>query len=427
MHTIYWAHSYRPEDAQINEYFGTLIEKSARMIVNFDPPSQNVNRAKLQRNLSDCDGMVAILSWRGSGPSPYIAYEIWLSFLAKKPVIAFVDDRLPNDILPRSVPQYRFSQSTYFHQVRGHTQALNDLKIYMGDPPPVRLRPSSQQRSCGIYGIGALYKDARRSILQFVHERGYLAVDLEKIDPNGPPTIEREEKISDLDLVLSCVNSKTWRSAYWKGAIGMSGIPSIEFTVDLDFPFNQRLPREFQPCCASIPGELSFEEVLAREFSLFEQDFLTAQNPEAINRYVQMQVEAGVLQGHYEAKTRNQFVEVVMGDKNIVFGQAGAVGRGAHVHDINFTQIWNGLGQKVDLPRLADELQRVHRVLDSAHSEPEKKLAAGAIAAAELSARQNDGPKVLEYLRMAGRWALDAAEAMGAALAIEALKVALGS
>ena len=69
MQIIYWAHSYRDEDAAINRHFGILIEQAERMIVNFDPPSKSVNAAKLDQNLRACDGMVAVLSWRASGPS----------------------------------------------------------------------------------------------------------------------------------------------------------------------------------------------------------------------------------------------------------------------------------------------------------------------------------------------------------------------
>jgi hypothetical protein len=47
MHIVYWAHSYRKEDAALNNHFGILIEQSERMIVNFDPPSPSVNESKL--------------------------------------------------------------------------------------------------------------------------------------------------------------------------------------------------------------------------------------------------------------------------------------------------------------------------------------------------------------------------------------------
>jgi len=37
MQIVYWAHSYRDEDASVNKYFGVLIEKA----------SKNVNSSKL--------------------------------------------------------------------------------------------------------------------------------------------------------------------------------------------------------------------------------------------------------------------------------------------------------------------------------------------------------------------------------------------
>lgn len=51
MQIVYWAHSYREEDAAINRYFGLLIDQAESMIVNFDPPSKSVNEAKLDQNL----------------------------------------------------------------------------------------------------------------------------------------------------------------------------------------------------------------------------------------------------------------------------------------------------------------------------------------------------------------------------------------
>ena len=51
MHIVYWAHSYRDEDADINKHFGVLIERAEKMIINLDPPSPSVNESKLDQNL----------------------------------------------------------------------------------------------------------------------------------------------------------------------------------------------------------------------------------------------------------------------------------------------------------------------------------------------------------------------------------------
>jgi len=115
-----------------------------------------------------------------------------------------------------------------------------------------------------------------------------------------------------------------------------------------------------------------------------------------------------------------------MGDQYNVQGQTGAVGPNAHVHDVSFTQAWNQIESKVDLAKLAGDLAALKAAMEGSASEPGEKFAVGAVAAAEQSALQRDGPKVMEYLKTAGKWALKVAEKIGASLATEALKSALG-
>jgi hypothetical protein len=80
----------------------------------------------------------------------------------------------------------------------------------------------------------------------------------------------------------------------------------------------------------------------------------------------------------------------IMGDQYNVSGQVGAVGPNADAHDMSFSQAWNRVENTVDLTRLAEELSRLHEALEWQATEPAQKLAAGAIAAAEQSARQRD-------------------------------------
>jgi hypothetical protein len=426
MQIIYWAHSYRDEDAAINRYFGTLIEQSERMIVNFDPPSKSVNEAKLDQNLRACDGMVAVLSWRASGPSQYIMEEIALAMRARKPLLVLVDERIRGDILPPRILQRRFSHRTYFRQYRDHTHAMRSLKSYIGDPPPTKYQPSFDQRSCGLIGLGALEPASRREIYEFVEKRGYRAIDLEHVNSTGPLSFERSEHLASLDIVVTCIDSRTRRSSYWFGAINAAAIPTITITTKPDFQFNEGFPREFQPRQANVAAGPSLEEVLEGEFDLYEQEFLKAEDASAIDRYTKMQVEAGALAGHYETDTRRQFLEVIMGDKYDISGQAGAVGRYSHAQDMTFTQTWSRVESKLDLDQLAADLRQLRETLEREGNEPAQKLATGAVAAAEQSARQKDGPKALEYLKAAGAWALSVAEKIGVEVAAKALKAAMG-
>jgi hypothetical protein len=439
MQIVYWAHSYREEDAQINRHFGVLIEQSARMIVNFDPPSKSVNEAKLDQNLRSCDGMVAVLTWRATGPSPYILYEIGLSLRARKPLVVFLDDRLSGEILPSRILQQRFSHRTYFRQFREHNQALRAFQTYLGDPPPARYQPNFGQRTCALVGAAALDTDGQKLVYDFVQERGYQLVHLENVDTANPLLFERFEHLANIDVALVFVDSRSHYLSYWAGALNAAALPTITITTNPEYRFSDKFPREFQPRLAHVrtvrtrvcrfpaPGSsFPLEEVLKTEFDLYEQDFLKVEDPDAIERYTKMQVQAGALAGQYETNTRRQFLEVIMGDKYDVSGQAGAVGPHAHAHDMTFTQVWNQLAAKLDLAQLANELQRLREALEREATEPAQKLAAGAVAAAEQSARQKDGPKVIEYLKTAGEWALKVSEKIGVALATAALKGALG-
>jgi hypothetical protein len=426
MQIIYWAHSYREEDAAINKHFGVLIEQAERMIVNFDPPSKTVNSAKLSQNLRSSDGMIAVLSWRANGPSQYILYEIGLSLSARKPVIVFVDDRLPDNILPARILQRRFSYRTYFRQFREHTASLRTLKTYLGDPPPTRYQPNFGKRICGLIGLSALREEMRREICNFVEWRFYSLIDLDGVQLENPLEFDSYEYLSNLDLAIICVDSASLSSIYWSGAITAAAIPMITLTHKKDFKFNMLYPKEFQPRIVGHGFVPTLKQVLDEEFELYEQNFLSVDNPEAIARYTRMQVEAGELAGNYEAGTRRKFMEVIMGDQYNVSGQAGAVGPNAHAHDMTFSQVWNKLEGNVDLAQLAGELGRLQKEMEQRATESAQKLAAGAIAAAAQSAQQKDGPKVVEYLKMAGSWALDVAQQIGVEVAKVAITGALG-
>jgi uncharacterized protein YjbI with pentapeptide repeats len=107
-------------------------------------------------------------------------------------------------------------------------------------------------------------------------------------------------------------------------------------------------------------------------------------------------------------------------------GQAGAIGRGAHAHDMTFNQLWNQSGQLIDLQGLATELAMLRQHLRRIAVEPDHDVAIGAVAEAEMAAKARNGPKVLEWLSKAGQWVLDNAEKIGVGVATAALKTALG-
>jgi hypothetical protein len=117
--------------------------------------------------------------------------------------------------------------------------------------------------------------------------------------------------------------------------------------------------------------------------------------------------------------------EMIIGNKYQA-GQAGAIGPGAHAHDVNFSQIWNQLAYTIDLPSLAAELSKLRATLKEKATDDEHDIAIGSLALAEQAAKKGNGSKTLEYLAKAGKWALDAATQIGATIAAEAIRKSLG-
>jgi hypothetical protein len=113
--------------------------------------------------------------------------------------------------------------------------------------------------------------------------------------------------------------------------------------------------------------------------------------------------------------------EVIMGDKYEIHGQAGGVGPQAHVHHVNFVQLWDQTSQSINLSQLAPELTSLREAMLARATTPEHYAAIGAIASAEIEAKSGSGPRVLEHLSKAGKWALDFARELGVQVAAEAL------
>jgi hypothetical protein len=107
-------------------------------------------------------------------------------------------------------------------------------------------------------------------------------------------------------------------------------------------------------------------------------------------------------------------------------GQAGAMGPGAHAHDITFQQLWNSASKDLDLSQLASELRALSPRLTEAATAPEHKIAIGNVEAAADAADAGDGPKALQYLKTAGQWTFDTATKIGIGLSIAAAKSYLG-
>ncbi|MDP3182569.1 MAG: hypothetical protein Q8M54_07085 [Desulfobaccales bacterium] len=125
-------------------------------------------------------------------------------------------------------------------------------------------------------------------------------------------------------------------------------------------------------------------------------------------------------------KIENYMEVTFMRDKYDISGQAGAVGPGAHAHDIQFQQIWNQVQGHIDLSLLIEDLEKLKKHLKEEAETPEQLQAVTDVSLAEKEAKAGNGPKVLEYLKKAGQWAFDTATKIGTSVAAEVIKKALG-
>ena len=117
--------------------------------------------------------------------------------------------------------------------------------------------------------------------------------------------------------------------------------------------------------------------------------------------------------------------EVTMGDRYTT-GQAGAVGPFSQASNITFNQIWSQHASRIDLPALAAELSQLRTEMRKHASKPEEDLAVAEIAYAERAATAGDGPKTMSHLSRVGKWSLGVATSIGAGVAVEAIKAAIG-
>ena len=430
MNFVYFAHSYREEDSSIVEFFGRLM-RSEGFIPSLDPPSRTVNAAKLERHLRTCDGMVAILTRREGGVSPHILFEISLGLMSRKPILVFVEDTVrAGGVIPSGVLQSRFSRRSFFRQVRELRYALQMLKAYLGENPPPRYRPPLSPRFCVVVGTDNLSEPLQAGLLETLSELDYDPQTSGVSDQSLNERMEASEMLASADLAVCLVDNLTSADHYLMGAIRASFIPAITLSFNSEYRFNIGIPKEYQPRIVEAGNLGRLSHTLRTQVELYEEEFLEVERPEELETYVSLLVEYSSPMGKYEAGVHNVFIrEMTMSQDryNIEQSQVGAAGPRAHVHDMNFHQVWNQSSDQVgDLVKLADELGQLRAALRQRARTAEEDSAIGAVAQAEVAAEKGEGPKALEHLNMAGKWALDVAKSTGATVAAAAIRVALG-
>jgi hypothetical protein len=423
---VYLSHSYRPRDAAVNDYFARLIE-SEGLMPSLDPPSTDVNSAKLERHLGQSDAMVAILTERENGVSPHILYEIALGVRSQKPLLVFVEDTLPSTILPAGILQRRFPHRSFPRNTREYRQSLTMLRDYIGEPPP-HYQSLLVPRTCLLLGGSTLPDPTVDKIQTYIEkERRYNVLTSARIIDELAQHPIAHDALREIDLVIAFSGPNLdHRDSYLLGISHGICKPVIIFATEPGFPASTKVPSEYWPRIFDQGTDLNVLcEMIVKELELYEEDFLDLEDDSSTERYMQFLINLDG-RGRYGARTRNQSVEVVMGDRYDVQGQVAAVGPNAHVHDVTFNQLWEQSSEQIDLQTLAAELGNLRAALRSEAKTPDDDQIVADIGQAELAAKNGNGPDALRHLRNAGKWALGVATSIGAAVAAAAIKSAAG-
>jgi hypothetical protein len=429
MQIVYFSHSYREDDQRINDFFSTLM-KTEDLVISLDPPSERVNAAKLQRHLNSSDGMVAIMARREGGPSPYILFEIELCMRSRKPLLVFVEDVLPDHLVPSRVLQRRFSRGAFLRQVRDHRHAIAMFKSYLGQDPPPRYNPIIGQRSCAVAGSEVLSEDVASGLDEMLAKRGYRVIRSLEL---GTHEAQATDELCQADVALIYLDDPSPTTHYARGLLHAASVPTVEFSERVPDSDQGSTPTDFFPRVLGSASENATELCarVADELTLTEEDFLELREQDKVDTYFSLLLGVGAKHGHYTDIDTKRIVQLVMGDQYTV-GQAGAVGPGSTAQNMSFIQTWNQVSGGHDSHELADELARLLHHLRSERSEAEHDVAIGVLTEAQLEAQRGDGPAAIEQLSRlkrfaaAGKWALSAATAIGTGVAAGALKAVLG-
>lgn len=418
MSIVYFAHSYRKEDARVVDFFGRLL-RSEGLTPSLDPPSTSVNSAKLQRHLNASDGMVAVLSKRPGGTSSHILFEISLAVKVGAPLLVFVEDTIHSSAaVSNAIPQARFSARWFLREVREHRHAVRAFKDYLREYSQPEFRPPLSRRTCIVAGLGVEEMDVREQLAAWLSD--HAAYDPQMLDDVSTP-YQALEAIRNANLAVAFRDSPP---TYVNGLIDGVGIPTIVLEWGDARPFPAWPPPEYLP--RSVRDVDALKRVLGAEIALFEEDFLDLEDQADVDRYTGMLVDLGE---RHVTQTREQIKELVMGDKYVSEGNVvGAFGPNAHVHDLNFNQVWTSFAEKetTSMSELAVDLERLRTYLRSTAESRDDDAEVAAIGAAASAAEAGDGPGVMTHLSKVGKWALGAATSIGTALATAAIKHATG-
>jgi hypothetical protein len=304
---------------------------------------------------------------RDPAPSEYIRWEVRLGLRARKPQLVFVEDTLPDDLVPAGLLQRRFSRRRLLREARDHRYALRLLKGYVGTDPPPTYQPGSARRCCAILGVSDGAAAIRSAVETSVESAGYTPL-FAAAGSHLSQEVGFEDGIQRAGLCVALLEGLTAAEYYMLGVARSALTPTILLTHDARYPFHPVIPREYQPRYVEAVDVSALSRTIAEEIDIFEEDYLELVEDKQIKRYKAFQ-EQLLRSGRnaYSQKARQQVVnfmgnaEVDMSkDKIQVSNVVGPVNIKSRLeHVVQQVQGAGGLAQekRQELAALIEELK----------------------------------------------------------------------
>jgi hypothetical protein len=128
----------------------------------------------------------------------------------------------------------------------------------------------------------------------------------------------------------------------------------------------------------------------------------------------------GLSKGNHISNSQKIYYVQHMGDKYHIEGsQVGAVGREAMAESNTFQQINHSIPKNFDFELLSSELEKLKNALKDKAEQPEEFTILSNIASAEKASREKNYGKVVEYLKIGGKWVFDTAKDIGVSVVAE--------
>ena len=194
----------------------------------------------------------------------------------------------------------------------------NVLSTYIGKQQLPRYKGIEHQRSCLLVGESRLNKGLKERITEVLKSKGYQVKTKSKMPNVLPLQGDYHSEISQTNLAIAILTAKSNINSYILGILQSSLVPTIMLSIG-DYPTVRNVPKEYQRRIISNKDHDNDVEIIDRQISLFEEDFIEIDSSGKAKKYAD-KLASSPLPGQYTHDFRTNIIqEVTMGDtfKNI--------------------------------------------------------------------------------------------------------------